>query len=133
LLDGVVATGGWSNFYSKSATALLPTISRSRGEDWVAVSWPAQQSVGQLRGYFTTNATRSLPSSVRVSYWDGGGWVPVRGLHTDWATISNAPSMISFEQVSTSSIRLEMTSPTPGTSSGSMQIAELEAVGDLLH
>lgn len=133
LLDGVAATGGWSNFYSKSATALLPTISRSRGEDWVAVSWPAQQTVGQLRGYFTTSATRSLPSSVRVSYWDGGGWVSVRGVQTDWATISNAPSTISFEQVSTSSIRLEMTSPTPGTSSGSIQIAELEAIGDLLH
>ena len=133
LLDGVATTGGWSNFYSKSATALLPAISRSRGEDWVAVTWPAQQTVGQLRGYFTTNATRSLPSSVRVSYWNGGGWVSVSGLQADWATISNAPSTISFQQVSTSSIRLEMTSPTPGTSSGSMQIAELEAIGDLLH
>jgi beta-galactosidase len=70
---------------------------------------------------------------VRVSYWDGGGWVPVRGLRTEWATTSNTASGLTFEPVSTTGFRLEMTSPAPGTSTGFLHLAELEVIGSLLR
>jgi beta-galactosidase len=133
LLDGVTTSGGWSNYHNKSATALLPAVNLSHGGEWTSVGWAAQQTAGQLKAYFTIDAKRALPSSVRVSYWDGGSWVPVRGLRTEWATTSNSASSLTFEPVSTTGLRLDMTSTTPGTSTGFLQLAELEAIGSLLR
>lgn len=133
LLDGVTNTGGWSNFYSKAATKLLPAVSKAHDQEWVSVGWTTQQTISQLKAYFTTGPARVLPSSARVSYWDGSAWVPVNGLHITWATASNTASIVTFDPVSASAFRLEMTSSAPGSSTGFLQITELEAIGDLLH
>jgi beta-galactosidase len=128
MIDGVTDSGGWSNYYNKSATALLPAVSLSHAEDWVSLHWPTKRMVSGLTANFTVDAKRSLPASARVSYWDGRGWVPVHGLTTTWATTSNAPSRLAFDPVSTTALKLEMTSAAPGTSTGFLQIAELAAV-----
>jgi beta-galactosidase len=125
MLDGVTDSGGWSNFYVKAATALLPAISKAHPTEWVSVSWPSTQTLSGLRAYFTTDAQRTLPSAVQVTYWNGNAFVPVANQKVDWATASNHPSTIAFDEVRTSTVRLKMTSPFPDATNGFFQIAEL--------
>jgi beta-galactosidase len=130
MLDGNTASGGWSNFYNKSATNTLPAVSKAHAAEWVSVRWPGGQRIGSVVPYFTTGANRVLPSSVRVSYWNGADWVPVSGQQVQFATASNQPTTITFEPVSTTAVRLELTSPAPDTSTGFMQITELQVPAD---
>jgi beta-galactosidase len=76
--------------------------------------------------YFTISANRVAPVSVVVSYWNGTGWTPVAHQQTTLATASAQPSSITFDPVSTTALRLDLTSPQPGTSTGFMQITELQ-------
>ena len=86
MLDGTTTTGGWSSFYNKSATALLNAVSLAHASEWVSVSWPAYQTVGTLRPYFTLDAQRQLPAAYKVTYWDGSAFVPVKDLSVTEAT-----------------------------------------------
>jgi beta-galactosidase len=95
----------------------------------VSLSWPSPQTVSGLRAYFTTDAQRTLPSAVQVTYWNGTAYVPVADQQVEWATASNQPSTIAFDEVRTSSVRLKMTTPFPDASNGFLQIAELQATG----
>ena len=126
MLDGVTTSGGWSNYYNKAATALLPAISKAHPSDWVSVSWPTGQTLSSVRAYFTTDAQRTLPASIEVSYLQGDRYVPVTGLDVEWATASNQPTTITFDPVSSSSVRLKLISPHPNESNGFFQIAELQ-------
>ena len=130
MLDGTTATGGWSNFYNKAATALLPAVSSAHASDWVSVRWPNPQTFGTMVAYFTTSTSRALPSAVEVTYWDGSRWAPVSNLDVTWATASNQPTTITFDPVATTEVRLEMTSPRPNTNTGFLQVAELQVIGD---
>jgi beta-galactosidase len=125
MLDGNTASGGWSNYYYKQATALLPPVSRAHAEEWVSVSGLGPQPLGTVTAYFTTDATHALPASIEATYWNGHGFVPVRNPRIEWATGSNQPTRITFEPVRTSRIKLTMTSRAPGTTTGFLQIAEL--------
>lgn len=69
------------------------------------------------------------PAAVGVSYWDGRAFVPVRNLTVDWAGMSNAPTAITFDPVTTTEIRLELTSALPNQPNGHIQVAELEIIG----
>jgi beta-galactosidase len=109
MLDGDLSTG-WSNYYRKDATALLPAISKPHASDWVSVAWPSTRQVGSAQLSFTTDATNGLPSSIAVSYWDGQRFVPVRGLHITWATASNEPTRVEFDPVVTTRLKFDMTS-----------------------
>jgi beta-galactosidase len=125
MLDGDLATA-WSNFYRKDATALLPAISAAHASEWVSVESPRPRRInGPVHAFFTTGSGRVLPSSLKVSYWDGHRYAPVPNLHISWATGSNQPTTITFDPVTTSSLRFDMTSPAPGTPDGFLQIAEL--------
>ena len=130
MLDGTTTTGGWSNFYNKAATALLPAVSSAHASEWVSVRWPNPQTFGTMVAYFTTSTSRALPSAVDVTYWDGSRWAPVTNLDVTWATASNQPTTITFDPVATTEVRLEMTSPRPNTNTGFLQIAELQVIGD---
>lgn len=55
-----------------------------------------------------------LPSNIVVSYWNGTAWVPVTGRQTQFATASNQPTTITFDPVSTTGLRRDLTSPAPG-------------------
>ncbi len=129
MLDGDMTTG-WSNFYNKSGTANLHAVSVSRAADWVSVSWPRPQSFGSVLVNFTTSATLALPASLTVSYWDGHKFVPVNNLTIDWATASDQPTTLTFDPVHSSQVKLDMTSPAPGTAAGFLRIAELQVLSN---
>ena len=63
-----------------------------------------------------------------MSYWNGDGWVPVGHQQITYATASNAPATIAFDPVSTTKLKLDMTSATPANATtGNITIAELQA------
>jgi beta-galactosidase len=105
MLDGTTTSGGWSNFYNKSATNTLPSVSKAHASEWVSVSWPSGQRIGSVVPFFTMSANRVLPSAVSLSYWDGASWRPVSGQQAQWATASNQANTITFDPVSTTRIR----------------------------
>ncbi|GAB2966811.1 DUF4982 domain-containing protein [Amycolatopsis acidiphila] len=109
MLDGDLSTG-WSNYYRKDPTALLPAVSSPHASDWVSVAWPTARRTGSAALSFTTDATTALPSSIAVSYWDGSRFVPVRGQHVTWAAGSNQPTRVEFDPVVTTRLKFELTS-----------------------
>jgi beta-galactosidase len=126
MLDGNTQSGGWSNFYNKAATALLPAISKAHEREWVSVSLPSQQTLTGATAYFTTDTARALPASISVSYWNGSTFVPVTNPTITWATASNQPTTITFDPVNTTQLRFDLTSRFPNTANGFIQIAELQ-------
>ena len=135
MLDGTTTTGGWSSAYNKSATALLPAVSKAHDSEWVSVKWPSAQTFGEIRPYFTVSSTRAFPSAFAVTYWDGSAFVPVKNLTVTQAADSNQPSTLSFDPVNTDQVRIEMTTPPDkaGTNTGFFQITELEVNGKLVQ
>jgi beta-galactosidase len=125
MLDGNTTSGGWSNYYVKAATALLPPFSLSHPSEWVSVTWPAARRLSAVRAYFVDDGVRELPATVTVSYWDGRRFVPAGHQSIDWGP----PATITFDPVRTTRIRLTMTSRHPGTATGFLQIAELQFPG----
>ncbi len=125
MLDGTTS-GGWSNYYLKSATNVLPAVSVAHPSEWVSISWPQPHQLASVLAYFTIAADRGLPSSVTVSYWDGRRWVRVRDQRTSWAAATDEASTMTFAPVSTTRLRLDLTSAAPGTSTGFLQISELQ-------
>jgi beta-galactosidase len=122
MLDGDPATG-WSSAFDKAPTALLPRFNTARPRDWVSVSWANPQRFGTIRASFVTSATCAPPARIEVTYWDGAREVPVRGL-----TVT--PDALTFEPVTTTRVRLTMTSAFPDTTKGHLRIASLEVIGD---
>jgi beta-galactosidase len=132
MIDGDQATA-WSNYYLKQATALLPAFSLAHAREWVSVAWPAAQTVGSVRAAFTIDATRALPAGIGVRYWDGSHWVPVSNPHVELATASGQPTVVTFDPISTTRLRLDLTSPHPKAGDGFLAISELEVPGVELH
>jgi beta-galactosidase len=126
LLDGNTASGGWSNAYNKSATNTLPAVSLAHENEWVSVTWPSARQVSSVVPYFTISTSRVLPSALTVSYWNGTDWVATTSQQVQFAAASNQPTTVTFDPVSTTAIRLDLTSPAPNTSTGFMQITELQ-------
>jgi beta-galactosidase len=128
MLDGDPATG-WSNYYLKPATQTLNAVSVSRPADWVSLTWGQPHSLTTVTALFTLSSTLTLPATIELSYWNGHRFVPVTGLAIDWAATSNQPTTLTFDRVTTTALRLDMTSPSPGTGTGFLMIAELSASG----
>jgi beta-galactosidase len=128
MLDGNLATG-WSNFYRKAPTALLPAFSLAHAREWVSLALPSAQRLTTVSATFTTDASRSLPAAIAVSAWNGRAWVPVGHPVIAWQTASNQPTTITFDPVTTTRIRLDLTSAFPKAANGFLQIAELRASG----
>jgi beta-galactosidase len=126
MLDGDPATG-WSNAFVKAATALLPAFSQARAQDWVSVDWGRTRTFDRVEVSFTVGATHSLPASVEVAVWDGERYTPVTGAAVDWATASDEPTVITFDAVRGSRLRLTLTSSRPGEVQGANRISKLEA------
>ena len=134
MLDGSTTSGGWSNRYTKAATQTLPQITNSRPEDWVSISWPSAQRLTQLNVYFTLDANDQLPASISVSYWNGLAWVPVTGQHVAFASSSDQSSAITFDPISTTKVRLDMTSRSPNDPvTGNLTISEVEIPGTVVR
>jgi len=131
LNDGVTSDpDGWSSLYEKDATALLPAFSLAQPQDWVSLTWETPQALDSLAAYFRLADGRSFPAEVAVEVWDGRAFVPAANQAVTWAEESEQPTAITFDPVSTTRIRLVMTSAAPGTPDGFVQISELQALGD---
>ncbi|MEU2285250.1 glycoside hydrolase family 2 TIM barrel-domain containing protein [Streptomyces sp. NPDC013178] len=126
MLDGDPATG-WSNAFAKAATALLPAFDRARAKDWVSVDWGRTRTFDRVEVTFTVDATHSLPGAVEVAVWDGERYRPVTGAAVDWADASDQPTVITFDAVRGSRLRLTLTSSRPGEVQGAVRIGKLEA------
>jgi beta-galactosidase len=60
--------------------------------------------------------------------------VPVRDQHVQFAPGSDAPSSITFSPVTTTQVKLDMTSSSPGSATtGNLTISELQVIGDVLR
>ncbi|MET9461985.1 glycoside hydrolase family 2 TIM barrel-domain containing protein [Streptomyces canus] len=125
MLDGDPATG-WSNAFSKAATALLPAFSGARAKDWVCVDFGRTRTFDRAEVSFTLSATHGLPAAVEAAVWDGRRYVPVDGVSVAWATASDEPTVITFASVRGSRVRLTMTSASPGGPKGAVRISKLE-------
>ncbi|MEU5096474.1 glycoside hydrolase family 2 TIM barrel-domain containing protein [Streptomyces sp. NPDC020996] len=125
MLDGDAATG-WSNGFVKAATALLPAFRGARPRDWVSVDFGRVRGLDRVEVSFTVDATHSLPASVEAAVWDGRRYVPVTGTAVDWATASDTPTLITFDPVRGSRLRLTLTSSRPGEPAGAVRISRLE-------
>ncbi|WP_425247430.1 glycoside hydrolase family 2 TIM barrel-domain containing protein [Streptomyces sp. NEAU-NA10] len=126
MLDGDPATG-WSNAFAKAATALLPAFDQARAKDWVSVDWGRTRTFDRVEVTFTVDATHSLPGAVEVAVWDGERYRPVTGAAVDWADASDQPTVITFDAVRGSRLRLTLTSSRPGEVQGAVRIGKLEA------
>lgn len=125
MLDGDPATG-WSNAFTKPATALLPAFSGARATDWVSVDAGRTRTFDRVAVSFTVDAGHTLPARAEVAVWDGRAHVPVTGVKTDWATASDSPTVITFDAVRGSRLRLTLTSAHPGAANGAVRISRLE-------
>ncbi|MFK0172714.1 glycoside hydrolase family 2 TIM barrel-domain containing protein [Streptomyces sp. NPDC090306] len=125
MLDGDPATG-WSNAFYKAATALLPAFSGARASDWVSVDFGRARTVGRIEVSFTVDATHTLPAGIAAEVRDGGRWVPVKGAAVDRADVSDDPTVLTFEPVRGSGVRLVLTSAHPGGSDGAVRISRLD-------
>ncbi|GGL63750.1 beta-galactosidase [Streptomyces fumigatiscleroticus] len=125
VLDGDPATG-WSNGFTKAATALLPAFDGARAEDWISVDHGRRRGFGRVEVSFTVDAAHSLPAAVEVAVWDGRAWRTAEDAETDWATVSDEPTVITFGTLCGSRIRLTLTSRYPGEARGAVRISRLE-------
>ncbi|MFJ8146687.1 glycoside hydrolase family 2 TIM barrel-domain containing protein [Streptomyces sp. NPDC096048] len=126
MLDGDPATG-WSNGFHKAATALLPAFEGARAEDWISVDHGRGRAYDRIEVSFTVDASHSLPAAVEVAVWDGRAWRAPEGARTDWAAESDAPTVITFDEVRGSRVRLTLTSRHPGEARGAIRVSRLEA------
>ncbi|MFF7356815.1 glycoside hydrolase family 2 TIM barrel-domain containing protein [Streptomyces filipinensis] len=125
MLDGDPATG-WSNAFVKPATALLPAFDGARAGDWVSVDFGRGRTLDRVEASFTVDATHALPATAEVAVWDGRTHVPVTGAKVDWATASDTPTVITFDPVRGSRLRLTLTSAHPGEAKGAIRISRLD-------
>lgn len=128
MLDGDPATA-WSNAFNKAATALLPAFSGARAEDWVCVDFGRTRTFDRAEVSFTLSATHSLPAAVEAAVWDGKRYVPAEGVSVAWATASDVPTVVTFDAVRGSRLRLTLTSAYPGETRGAVRISKLEVPG----
>ncbi|MFJ9009648.1 glycoside hydrolase family 2 TIM barrel-domain containing protein [Streptomyces canus] len=128
MLDGDPATG-WSNAFSKAATALLPAFSGARAKDWVCVDFGRTRTFDRAEVSFTLSATHSLPAAVEAAVWDGKRYVPVKGVAVAWATASDEPTVVTFDAARGSRLRLTLTSAYPGRTGGAVRISKLAVPG----
>ncbi|HKO27866.1 MAG TPA: discoidin domain-containing protein, partial [Solirubrobacteraceae bacterium] len=127
MLDGDASTY-WSNRYSKVQTQTLNAVTNARPEDWVSLSWAPAKQIDQLQANFITDANDELPATVTVYYRNGeDDWVPVTGQQVTFAGASNTPSTITFHPVTTTALKLDMTSAAPyDPITGNLAISELQ-------
>ncbi|ANP51177.1 beta-galactosidase [Streptomyces griseochromogenes] len=125
MLDGDPATG-WSNAFAKPATPVLPAFGGARPKDWVSVDFGHVRTVDRLAVSFTVDGAHALPAGAEVAVWDGHAYVPVTGAKTDWATASDSLTLITFEAMRGSRVRLTLTSARPGEAGGAMRISKLD-------
>ena len=67
-------------------------------------------------------------ASTSLSIFDGHRWRPATGVHIAWANGTNQPTQITFDAVTGTGLRLDMTSGHPQAPNGFIGITELTPV-----
>jgi len=112
------------------ATQTLDEVTAARPEDWVSLTWAPARHVSSLEANFITDANDELPAGVTVYYRSGDDWLPVSGQHVTLAGASNEASTITFDPVTTTALKLDMTSAAPyDPTTGNLAISELHIPG----
>jgi beta-galactosidase len=75
--------------------------------------WGRARTFDPVEVSCAVDAARSLPASVAVSVGDGERYVPVEGARADRAGTSGTPTVIAFDAVRGSRLRLDLTSTHP--------------------
>ncbi len=75
---------------------------------------------------FTADAGHTPPARAEVAVWNGHAYVPVTGARVEWATASDRPTVITFDPVRGSRLRLTLTSARPGRPEGAVRIGTLD-------
>ncbi|WP_233576119.1 discoidin domain-containing protein [Saccharopolyspora rhizosphaerae] len=122
MIDGDPTTA-WSNHYVKEATGLLPAISVAHARDWVSVSWPEPRAVEAVELTFVVDTAHAVPASIEVSTSDGTRYAPVRSQQGDPAPTTR----ITFDTVTTNSLRVDLRSLAPGETNGFLGVHTLKA------
>jgi hypothetical protein len=95
-----------------------------QGTQWVQYTWPAAISVNRVAAYwFDDNQGIDLPASCQVQYWTGSAWQTVPGA-SSCGVAANTFNTVTFTTVSTTQIRLNMTSRS-GFSTGVLEVTAL--------
>ncbi|GAA4076555.1 glycoside hydrolase family 43 protein [Nonomuraea soli] len=81
-----------------------------RGTEWIEYRWPTAQTIGRSEVYwFDDNQGIDLPASCQLQYWNGSAYVP---LSSACGVNANTFNVSAFPQVSTTRLRLAITSKT---------------------
>ncbi len=128
MLDGDDATS-WSNAYNRGSSVLLPEESRSRPYEFVEFFWDAEHTLDAATLQFVVDASRAVPASFDVEYWDGLGWRDVTGLDT---SLDGGQAAFTFDRVTSARVRIGMENATPYTATGNIAITKAEVLGPLL-
>jgi beta-galactosidase len=91
------------------------------------VDWGRTRTFDRVEVSFTTGGPHSLPAAIGVEVGDGERFVPVTGAAVAWADASDRPTVITFDAVRGSRLRLTLTSGRPGEAQGAVRISRLEA------
>lgn len=94
--------------------------------DWLSVDHGRTRGYDRVAVFFSVDDGHSLPAAVEVAVWDGRAWRAVEGMRTDWATASDAPTVLTFDRLRGSRIRLTFTSRHPGEPRGAIRVSRLE-------
>ncbi|MEO6084756.1 MAG: hypothetical protein ABIQ18_16765 [Umezawaea sp.] len=91
-----------------------------QGTQWIEYTWPSARSVNRVSTYwFDDDQGIDLPASCRVQYWNGSAYVAVPG-QSACGVAGNTYNSTTFSAVSTTRLRLEITSKT-GLSTGVLE------------
>ena len=93
-----------SNDTSRGAYGNWP----QRGTQWVEYAWPKAVTINSAEVYWYDDGRGvRAPGAAKVQFWDGSGWVDVKDGSVGLKP--NAFNAVSFAEITTSRLRLEMT------------------------
>nr|WP_062336809.1 glycoside hydrolase family 43 protein [Herbidospora sakaeratensis] len=88
-----------------------------QGTQWVEYRWPTAQNISKSAAYwFDDNQGIDLPASCQLQYWNGTSYVNIGSC----GVAANQFNTMTFPQISTTRLRLNMTSRT-GFSTGMIE------------
>ena len=100
--DGDYSSERWTNW----------SPNRWRAEDWVSIDFGKEDTISKVDFTFYDDQSGTRPpASLHLEYWNEGKWVEIPGTHLDIdPKVRTTEATVSFEPVTTSQIRVMMTS-----------------------
>ncbi|SNY63925.1 discoidin domain-containing protein [Paractinoplanes atraurantiacus] len=84
----------------------------NQGEQWAELTWPAAQTLRSAQVYFFDDGQGiDLPASWKLQYWTGTAYADVPSA-SGYPTAANQYNQVTFGQISTTRLRVALTSGT---------------------